>query len=148
MTRVRTLSTAVAAALLLAPAGAPAQDRAPSSVLERAGWTLVTASEDVYVYMRAEPRAGAGPRRAWTAYDAAAPRQRDGFRFHSVESLSEFDCNKRLTRVVREIYHDAPALTGRSWQSPKFVATPWAAPQPDSVGAIRLAFACRTLSET
>jgi hypothetical protein len=139
--------TALAAGLVLAGAAAAQADR-PVSDLERAGWTLITMSEDVDVYMRPETAGDTGHRRAWTAYDAAAPRERDGFSFRSVESLSEFDCRKRLSRVVREIYHDAPALQGKAWQSPKFMATPWAAPQPGSVGAIRMAYACKALAAT
>ena len=117
---------------------------AESPALEKAGWTLVTASEDVHVYMRAENARG-DVRRVWTAYDAASPRQRDGFTFQSVRSLGEFDCKKRLSRVVDEFFHDAPGLKGKSWKSPQFMVTPWAAPEPDSVGAIRMAFACRAL---
>jgi hypothetical protein len=105
-------------------------------------------SEDVDVYMRPEGAAGAGHRRAWTAYDAAAPRERDGFSFRSVESLSEFDCKRRMSRVVQEIYHDGPQLQGKAWESPGFMATPWAAPQPNSVGAIRMAYACKALADT
>jgi hypothetical protein len=133
-----------AAALALALAQAPA----PNPALEKAGWTLITASEDVYVFMRAAPAGEGGLRRAWTAYDAASPRQRDGFTFRSVESLSEFDCKRRLTRVVEEIYHDGPALGGQAWRSPTFIITPWAAPEAGSVGAIRMAFACKALSDT
>lgn len=132
---------AISFALALALAG-PAYAESPA--LEKAGWTLVTASEDVHVYMRAETARG-DLRRVWTAYDAAAPRKRDGFTFQSVRSLGEFDCKKRLSRIVDEIYHDAPGLKGKSWKSPKFMVTPWAAPEPDSVGAVRFAFACRAL---
>ena len=93
------------------------------------------------------PGAG-GLRRVWTAYDSAGPRVRDGFTFRSVRSLGEYDCKRRLSRVINETYHDAPALTGKSWQSPRFVPTPWAKAEPDSVGALRMAFACRTLNDT
>lgn len=135
----------IAAALVAAATAAAAQPQA----MERAGWTLVTASEDTFVYMRPHSAAdAAGVRKVWTAYDADAPRERDGFTFRSVESLGEFDCRKRLSRVVEEIYHDGPGLQGRSWRSPKFMVTPWAAPQPDSVGAIRMAFACKALNDT
>lgn len=119
---------------------------AQPTVLEKAGWTLVTASDDTYVYMRAAAPEG-GLRRVWTAYDADNTLERDGFSFRSVASLGEFDCKKNRSRVVDETYHDAPALAGRSWRSPKFTPTPWATPQPGSVGAIRMAFACRALSD-
>lgn len=115
--------------------------------LEKAGWTLVTASEDTWVYMRHHAHGEDGMRKAWTAYDSDRSLQRDGFAFRSVESLSEFDCRRRLSRVVDEIYHDQPGLGGRAWRSPKFVVTPWAAPAPESVGAIRMAFACKAISE-
>jgi hypothetical protein len=138
------LAIALAATML----GAPAAAQGPASDLERSGWTLVTASEDVTVYMRMHSRCQDGVRKVWTAYDSAGPRQRDGFTFRSVESLGEFDCKKRLSRVVEEIYHESPGLQGRAWRSPKFMVTPWAAPQPDSVGAIRMAYACRALSDT
>lgn len=142
--------TCLLALLALVPLGssAVAQDRLPPTAMEKAGWTLVTASEDVFVYMRLAPPGAAGIRRIWTAYDSAGPRDRDGFTFRSVRSLGEFDCKKRLTRVVEETYHDAPALTGRSWQSPKFIPTPWAKPAPGSVGDLRMAFACRALKDT
>lgn len=138
----------LAALALGAPAAAAEPGYWPAPTLEKAGWTLITASDDVFVFMRAAPAAETGLRRAWTAYDAAAPRQRDGFTFRSVESLSEFDCRRGVTRVVEEIYHDAPALGGQSWRSPKFIATPWAKPEAGSVGAVRMAFACKALSDT
>lgn len=116
--------------------------------LERAGWTLVTASDDTWVFMRHHAHGADGVRKAWTAYDSDRPLSRDGFDFRSVESLGEFDCRKRLSRVIDEIFHDQPALAGRAWRSPAFKATPWAAPAPDSVGAVRMAFACRAISET
>ncbi|HEX7944607.1 MAG TPA: surface-adhesin E family protein [Phenylobacterium sp.] len=138
-----------AAAAALALAGAVhAQDRLPSAALEKAGWTLVTASEDVYVYMRVAEKAESGLRRVWTAYDSAGPRDRDGFTFRSVKSLGEYDCKRNVSRVVDETYHDAPALTGKTWHSPKFIPTPWAKPEPGSVGALRMAFACRALHDT
>jgi hypothetical protein len=95
----------------------------------------------------AEPAAG-GVRRVWTAYDSAGPRERDGFTFHSVRSLGEFDCRRMVSRVVDETYHAAPALTGPSWHSPKFIPTPWAKPEPGSVGAMRMAFACKAINDT
>ena len=116
--------------------------------LESSGWTLVTASEDTWVYMKATTSADRGVRRVWTAYDSHKVRERQGFRVHSVQSLAEFDCGRGVSRVVEESFHDSPGLKGKSWQAPNFVPTEWAAPAPNSIGAIRLAYACRTLSET
>ena len=139
---------ALGAALALA-GGARAQDaNPPTTELEKAGWTLVTASEDVYVYMRPAEPGETGLRRVWTAYDSASPRVRDGFTFRSVRSLGEYDCKRSVSRVIDETYHDAPSLTGATWHSPKFIPTPWARPEPGSVGALRMAFACRTLNDT
>jgi len=132
----------------LAAGAAAAQVAAPVEDMERAGWTLVTASEDTLVYMRPHAPGENGVRQVWTAYDSEAPRQRDGFTFRSVQSLGEFDCKRRLSRVIDELYHDAPGLKGRAWRSPKFMVTPWAAPQPDSIGAVRMAFACKALTDT
>lgn len=137
---------AVVALLLSILATAPAA-AAPFG-LEKAGWTLITASDDTWVYMRHHAHGRDGVREAWTAYDAEKPLQRDGFDFRSVQSLGEFDCRKGLSRVTDEIYHDQPGLTGRSWRSPKFKVTPWAAPAPESVGAVRMAFACRAITQT
>jgi hypothetical protein len=149
MSRTTSLLTKMAIALALAGGGAAAAQIRPAGAgLEKAGWTLVTASEDTWVYMRLAEGAGPGPRRVWTAYDSDGVRSHDGFNFRSVKSLGEFDCRRNLSRVVEETYHEAPGLTGRSWQSPKFIPTPWAAPQAGSVGAIRMAYACRTLTDT
>lgn len=137
--RFATLAVALLAA---APASA-----APFG-LERAGWTLVTASDDTWVFMRHHANGDEGVRQAWTAYDAEKPLERDGFAFRSVESLGEFDCRRGVSRVVDEIFHDQPGLRGKSWRSPRFQPTSWAAPQPASVGAVRMAFACKALSET
>ncbi len=137
---------AIGAALALG-GFAPTLDLPGSTALEKSGWTLVTASDDTNVYMRAAAPGGGGLRRVWTAYDAGRPLKRDGFTFRSVQSLGEYDCRRRVSRVIKETYHDGPALKGRSWQSPKFVPTPWAAPAPESVGAIRMAFACRALND-
>ncbi len=135
---------ATLALVLLAAAPASA---APFG-LERAGWTLITASDDTWVFMRHHANGQDGVRQAWTAYDAEKPLKRDGFAFRSVESLGEFDCRRGVSRVVDEIFHAEASLRGASWRSPKFRATPWTAPQPASVGAVRMAFACRALSET
>jgi hypothetical protein len=148
MTMHRWALTVLTTSAALALGGfAPSLSMPGATALEKSGWTLVTASDDTYVYMRAAAQADTGLRRVWTAYDAAHPLQRDGFTFRSVRSLGEYDCRKRLSRVVEETYHGQPALKGKGWQSPKFVATPWAAPVPESVGAIRMAFACRALSD-
>lgn len=148
-TRMVKLGSAAAAVLLSAgstSAQTAADMRPPSAELGRAGWTLVTASDDTYVYMRAAGPPAGDVRRVWTAYDALEPMKRDGFTFRSVRSLGEFDCKRRMTRVVDEFYHDAGGLQGHSWRSPMFQVTPWATPAPESVGAIRLAFACRALN--
>lgn len=126
---------------------APSLSMPGTTALEKSGWTLVTASDDTNVYMRAATPADTGLRRVWTAYDAGRILQREGFSFRSVRSLGEYDCRKRLSRVVEETFHARPALTGKSWQPQGFIPTPWAAPVPDSVGAIRMAFACRALSD-
>lgn len=130
---------------------APAQgigDAPPTPGLEKAGWTLVTASDNTWVYMRTAGSAAGDMRRVWTAYDSAGALKRDGFSFRSVRSLGEYDCRRRLSRVVDEFYHDGAGLTGRTWRSPMFRATPWAAAEPNSVGAVRMAFACRVLIAT
>ena len=115
--------------------------------LEKAGWTLVTASDDTYVYMRAA-RTDAPLRQVWTAYDSDKVLTRGALRFRSVESLSEYDCRRRLSRVVQEIFHEQPGLTGKRWPGADPLPTPWKAAAPDSVGAVRMAFACRALMET
>ena len=116
--------------------------------LEKFGWTLVTSSDDTFVYMKAAVALEKGVRRVWTAYDSDTAKMRETFAFRSVESLAEFDCGRRLSRVVDETFHAAPGLTGQTWKMRDFVATPWVSPAPNSIGAIRMAYACRTLSET
>ena len=135
------------AALVLALAD-PSAPAAKAFGLEKSGWTLVTASEDTFVYMKAALALKKGVRRVWTAYDSDTAKMRETFAFRSVESLAEFDCGRRLSRVVDETFHAAPGLTGQTWKMPDFVATPWVSPAPSSIGAIRMAYACRTLSET
>lgn len=134
------------AALALTLAGWPCV-AAPFG-LEKVGWTLVTASEDTYVYMRAATSAEPGVRRVWTAYDSDLARDRQGFSFRSVQSLAEYDCQRGVSRIVEESFHGRPGLKGKTWRMPGFVPTAWVAPEPESIGAIRLAYACRTLSET
>ena len=116
--------------------------------LEKAGWTLVTASDDTFVFMKSAARGTGAVRRVWTAYDSEKVLQRGGFSFRSVESLGEFDCRRQVSRVVQEIFHDEAGLKGRSWPGSDPLPTPWKAPEPDSVGAIRMAFACRALGDT
>ncbi|MFZ5718694.1 MAG: surface-adhesin E family protein [Pseudomonadota bacterium] len=143
MRAVRPALACFAAVLALA---APALAATPPTAgLEKAGWTLVTASDGAWVYMRLAGAPRGEVRRLWTAYDSERELERDGFHFRSVKSLGEFDCRRRLTRVVDEFFHDGAGLTGRSWRSPMFRATPWATPEPGSVGAVRMAFACRAL---
>lgn len=118
--------------------------QAPDSDLERAGWTLVTASDETFVYMKDAPGGGIGSvRQAWTVYDSVRKRDRAGFAFMSVKSLGEFDCGRRLARVLHETFHEARGLGGVTWEPPAFVVTEWAAPEGGSVGELRLAFACR-----
>lgn len=137
----------MASALTAAPA--TALDQPPSiAELEKAGWTLVTASDDTWVFMRPAGAVAGDLRRVWTAYDSEKTLTRDGFSFRSVRSLGEYDCRRKMTRVVDEFFHDGAGLTGRSWRSPMFRATPWAAAEPNSVGAVRMAFACRVLVDT
>lgn len=142
---IRGLGALVAVAIA---APVAAQDVPPTPDLEKSGWTLITASDDTYVYMRPATASARDVRRVWTAYDSHKLLKRDGFAFRSVRSLGEFDCRRQVSRVVEELYHDRTGLKGRSWRSPKFLATPWAAPTPDSVGAVRMAFACRALTDT
>jgi hypothetical protein len=150
----RKRAAAWAAALLaLAAAQASAQTSSPPAGpppvgLEKDGWTLITASDSTYVYMRPAGAAEGGIRRAWTAYDSEQPRERQGFSFRSVQSLGEFDCRRKLSRVIEETFHAAPQLQGEVWRQPDFIPTDWAAPEPGSVGAIRMAFACKALVDS
>ena len=140
---------ALAAVLAAVLAAAPATAASPSIAdLEKDGWTLVTASDDTWVFMRPAGAVAGDLRRVWTAYDSEKTLKRDGFSFRSVRSLGEYDCRRKVSRVVDEFYHDGAGLTGRTWRSPMFRATPWAAAEPNSVGAMRMAFACRVLIDT
>ncbi|MBL8773918.1 MAG: hypothetical protein JNK30_21210 [Phenylobacterium sp.] len=139
--RARAIGTLGLSAIALAVTAA-AQDSAPVAAMEQAGWTLVTASEDTFVYMRPQAVAVDGVRRVWTAYDSDKVHHRDGLTFQSVESLGEFDCPRQLSRVVDELYYEAPGLKGRGRRSPAFKVTPWAAPGKGSVGEVRMTFAC------
>lgn len=138
-------STIGAAAIAAPPAGIA--DVPPTPDMEKAGWTLVTASDATWVYMRPAGAVAGDLRRVWTAYDSERTLDRDGFKFRSVRSLGEYDCRRKVSRVVDEFYHDGAGLTGRTWRSPMFKATPWAPAEPNSVGAMRMAFACRVLRE-
>ena len=81
-------------------------------------------------------------RRVITAYETLGPRDRGGFAFRSVESLSEYDCPAGASRVVAETFYAEPALKGKTWTMPGFVATAWAKPPEGSIGALRFSFAC------
>ena len=149
MTNSRRILAASLLATALTAAPAAALDQPPSiAELAKAGWTLVTASDDTWVFMRPAGAVAGDLRRVWTAYDSEKTLTRDGFSFRSVRSLGEYDCRRKMTRVVDEFFHDGAGLTGRSWRSPMFRATPWAAAEPNSVGAVRMAFACRVLVDT
>lgn len=143
MTRAAARLIALAAAVALAaPAGAAQAQRDP---LEKAGWTLVTSSDDTLVYMKPAPStAGDKLRRVWTAYDSARPLQRGGLTFRSVKSLGEFDCGKKLSRVLEETFHEAPGLQSEGRKIAGWVPTDWQPVEPGSVGAIRMAYACET----
>ena len=132
-----------------ATAQAPPAPESPDLDLQRAGWTLVTASDETFVYMKDAPGLAAdGARRAYTLYDSAKTRDRTGYAFKSVRSLSEFRCGRNLTRVVQETFYEKRALTGLAWEPPTFVATDWAEPEGGSVGELRMAFACRSRTRT
>jgi hypothetical protein len=137
------------AALALIAGPALAADRPPHDpgrrVLEKAGWTYIGLSDDVLVYMKkADPAAGeAGVRRLLTVYETLSPRDRNGFTFRSVQSLSEYDCTAMRTRVVAETFFAEPGLKGKTWTMPNFLATPWVEAAQGSIGELRYSFACR-----
>ena len=138
------------AALALLATAAPAAPAAPAA-LERAGWTLVTSSDDTLVYMKPapSPAPGAGKlRRVWTAYDSARDLRRGGLTFRSVKSLGEFDCARRMSRVLEETFHEAPALQSEGRKIPGWIPTDWQPVEPGSVGAVRMAYACEATGET
>ena len=87
-------------------------------------------------------RPGGPVRQLWTAYDSERPRDRMGFSFRSVASLGEYDCKRRVTRVIRESFHASQGLTGEIWVQPNFIPTDWAAPAAGTVGEQRMDFAC------
>lgn len=134
-------------ALILALAGSlPASADTPTAQaatpLEKQGWTLVTSSEQTLVYMKPATVTAEGLKRVWTAYDSDLKRRRGGFEFMSVQSLGEFDCQKRLSRVVAETFHEEKGLRGVEHPTPDMLPTDWAPAQPGSVGEIRMAFVC------
>jgi hypothetical protein len=132
-----------------APSAATPEAESPDPGLQRAGWTLVTASDETFVYMKDAPGSGAdGVRRAYTLYDSARKRDRAGFAFMSVRSLSEFHCGRKITRVVQETFYEKRGLRGVTWEPPAFVPTDWAEAEGGSVGEFRMAFACRARSLT
>jgi hypothetical protein len=136
------------AALMLIAGSALAADRPPHDpgrrVLEKSGWTYIGLSDDVLVYMKkADPAVGeAGVRRLLTVYETLSPRDRSGFTFRSVQSLSEYDCAAMRTRVVAETFFAEPGLKGKTWTMPNFVATAWAQAAQGSIGELRYSFAC------
>lgn len=107
------------------------------------GWRYISFSDDTAVYMkRSDAPAETGVRQVWTAYDSSKARDRMGFKFMSVASLGEYDCQKGVSRVVRETFHRRRGLTGEAWVQPNFIPTQWASPGAGTVGEQRLAFAC------
>jgi hypothetical protein len=145
MSRVPVL--AIALSLLSVSEVAAAQAPPPDPgrrVLEKAGWTYIGLSDDVLVYMKkARPAVGeSGVRRVLTAYETLTPRDREGFTFRSVQSLSEYDCKAMRTRVVAETFFASPGLKGKTWAMPDFVPTPWAPAAQGSIGELRYSFAC------
>jgi hypothetical protein len=145
----RALHALLAAALITVTASsAVSADRPPPDpgrrILEKAGWTYIGLSDDVLVYMKeAQPATGdGGVRRVLTGYETLSPRDRSGFTFRSVQSLSEYDCKAARTRVVAETFFAEPGLKGKTWIMPDFVATPWAEAAQGSIGELRYAFAC------
>jgi hypothetical protein len=147
------LSVSAAAAAILAlttvsPAAAKPDPRLTADperkVLEKAGWTYIGVSDDVLIYMKdAIPAGAGGARRVVTAYEALSPRDREGFAFRSVESLSEFDCDNGRSRIIRETFYEQPALKGQRWSKPESVSSDWTDTVEGSIGMLRIAFACR-----
>jgi hypothetical protein len=136
----------IVASLSIAGLAAAAEVTAPpkAPILEKDGWRFVSYSDGVSVYMkRLDARARSQPiRQVWTVYDSEKPRDRMGFAFMSVASLGEYDCQKRLSRTVRETFHSMRGLTGETWVQPNFIPTAWAPPQEGSVGDARMEFVC------
>ena len=128
----------------VAAAAADLPDHPSGPILEKDGWRFVSYSDGTSVYMK-RPEAAqlkAPVRQLWTVYDSEKPRDRMGFAFMSVASLGEYDCKKRVSRVVRETFHAMRGLTGETWVQPNFIPTQWAPPAEGSVGEARMDFAC------
>lgn len=134
---------AVTALALAAPAPAAEVEAPMGPLAKTAGWEFITASDEMAVYMKraATPPKGA-VRQVWTAYDSERARDRMGFKFQSVASLGEYDCSKRVSRVIRESFHARQGLTGEIWVQPNFIPTDWAAPAAGTVGEQRMDYAC------
>jgi len=139
----------LATVIALLAAGSVAVAAPAPQPLEKAGWTLITSSDDTMVYMKPAQSGGSGKlRRVWTAYDSAHPLQRGGLTFRSVKALGEFDCVRRMSRVLEETFHEAPSLASEGRKIPGWIPTDWQPVEPGSVGAIRMAYACQETGET
>jgi len=143
MRRLMALTMGVALTGLAAVA-AELPDPPVGPILEKDGWRFVSYSDGTSVYMKRPVAAQlkAPVRQLWTAYDSEMARDRQGFAFMSVASLGEYDCQKRVSRVVRETFHSMRGLTGETWVQPNFIPTQWAPPAEGSVGEARMDFAC------
>lgn len=141
----RSIALALSVALTsVAAVAAELPDHPKGPILEKNGWRFVSYSDGTSVYMK-KPEAHqlkAPVRQIWTAYDSEMLRDRMGFAFMSVASLGEYDCQKRVSRVVRETFHSMRGLTGETWVQPNFIPTQWAPPAQGSVGEARMDFAC------
>ena len=128
--------------LALAAAIAAAQD-APVDELAKDGWTFVALSDETRVYMKhTQPKATGTVRRVWTAYDSAKTRERNGYAFLSVQSLGEYDCPAKTSRVLEEAFFAGSALKGERRDINPAEPTPWQPHAEGSVGEIRFEFAC------
>jgi hypothetical protein len=135
---------ALGVSLMAAAAPAAELPNPKGPILEKDGWRFVSYSDGTSVYMK-KPEAvqlKAPVRQLWTVYDSEKTRDRMGFAFMSVASLGEYDCKKRVSRVVRETFHSMRGLTGETWVQPNFIPTQWAPPAAGSVGEARMDFAC------
>ena len=145
MIRSLVIAAGVALAATAALAQGDAVESAKGPLAESAGWKFVTASQEMAVYMKRAATSPKGPvRHVWTAYDSETPRDRMGFSFRSVASLGEYDCSKRVSRVLRESFHASQGLTGAMWVQPNFIPTDWAKAAPGTVGEQRMEFACQS----
>ena len=139
MRRLPVLALVASLAASAAGAGEVVSPKGP--IHEKDGWRFVSYSDGTSVYMKRAPARGA-VKQVWTAYDSERPRDRMGFSFMSVASLGEYDCHKRVSRVVRETFHAMRGLTGQTWVQPNFIPTDWATPGEGTVGEARMEFAC------